>query len=167
MQEIYKQNYKTYNRTTRRPPQGVDSIQRDYLVRKIRSQVDRVSFKEYERVVNNLIESVNNRLNQGERSDDSLEFSFNIESEIAAEKNDKGNIYDQEERLFGDTTSKVIAAYAIEESKKNDKNPVNLKNLLAELHDMSQKTKKQDTFTFVTNVTNSSNNPDVVRFVNL
>jgi len=163
-QEIYKQNYKSYNTQKQTPPFEVTSMEHDTLLRKIRSQVERVTFKEYQKIVDDLIKAVDKRLNQGERSDDSLEFSFNREAEQVAEENDKGNIYDQEETLFGETTSKLIQAYSFEESKKNDKNPVNVKDLLSELHSLGQKTKKGNTFTFVTNVTESEN-PSVVRFV--
>ena len=162
--ELYRQNNKTYNTQTQEAPQGVSSIQHDMLLRRVRAGVDRSTFKEYNRIVNNLIASVNERLDQGERSDDVLTFSFNTEEEIVAEENDKGNIYDQEEVLFGDTTSKLIQAYSIEESKKDDKNPVNVKDLLSELHSIGQKTKKQNTFTFVTQVTESQNG-EVIRFV--
>ena len=162
--EIYKQNNKTYNTDKQTPPFEVTSVEHDYLLRKIRAQVERLSFAEYQRVVDGLIQSVDARLNQGERSDDSLVFSFNQESEQVAEENDKGNIYDQEETLFGDTTSKLIQAYAIEESKKNDKNPVDVKNLLSELHSLGQQSKKRDVFTFVNSVTNSDN-ASVARFV--
>ena len=162
--EIYKQNNKTYNTDKQVPPFEVTSVEHDYLLRKIRAQVERLSFTEYQRVVDGLIQSVDARLNQGERSDDSLVFSFNQESEQVAEENDKGNIYDQEETLFGDTTSKLIQAYAIEESKKNDKNPVDVKDLLSELHSLGQQSKKRDVFTFVNSVTNSDN-ASVARFV--
>ena len=162
--EIYKQNNKTYNTDKQTPPFEVTSIEHDYLIRKIRAQVERLSFTEYEKVVDGLIKSVDARLNQGERSDDSLVFSFNQEAEQVAEENDKGQIYDQEEPLFGDTTSKLIQAYSIEESKKNDKNPVDVKDLLSELHSLGQQSKKQDAFTFVNSVTNSDN-ASVIRFV--
>lgn len=163
-QEIYKQNFKTYNISTKEVPAGVLQVDHDSLLRQIRSLVDRASFKEYQRIVNNLVESVTNRLDQGQRSDDSLELSFNLEQELLLEENDKGNVFDQDEVMYGDTTSKLLQAYEIEESKKNDKNPVNGKDLRAELHAIGQQTKKQNNFTFVTNVTESTN-PQVVRFV--
>ena len=163
--EIYKQNGKIYNIEKQKAPFEVSSIEHDYLLRKIRSQVDRATFVEYQRIVDDLIKNVDSRLNQGERSDDSLEFSFNLEPEIVSEENDKGNIFDQDEVLFGDTTSKLIQAYSIEESKKNDKNPVNVKDLLSELYSIGQKTKKGNTFTFVINV-NESDSPAVIRFKN-
>ena len=163
--EIYKQNGKVYNTDKQKAPFEVSAIEHDYLLRKIRSQVDRATFKEYQRIIDGLIENVDKRLNQGERSDDSLEFSFNQEAEIVAEENDKGNIFDQEEPLFGETTSKLIQAYSIEESKKNDKNPVNVKELLSELYNIGQKTKKGNTFTFVIDITESDNS-SVIRFRN-
>tara|TARA_R110000824_G_scaffold67836_6_gene175635 strand:- start:1257 stop:12383 length:11127 start_codon:yes stop_codon:yes gene_type:complete len=162
--EIYKQNFKVYNTETQKVPAGIVSIDHDSLVRQIRSAVDRASFKEYEAVVNRLIESVNSRLNQGQRSDTTLEFSFDLEQEQLLEENDKGNVFDKDEVMYGDTTSKLLQAYEIEESKKNDQNPVNGKDLRSELHSIGQQTKKQNNFTFVTNVTESTN-PEVVRFV--
>ena len=163
-QEIYKQNLKSYNTNTKKVPAGILQIDHDSLVRQIRSAVDRASFKEYERIVNNLVNSVTNRLDQGQRSDDSIELSLDLEQELLLEENDKGNVFDKDEVMYGDTTSKLLQAYEIEESKKNDKNPVNGKDLRAELHAIGQQTKKQNNFTFVTNVTDSTN-PQVVRFV--
>ena len=163
-QEIYKQNLKSYNTNTKKVPAGILQIDHDSLVRQIRSAVDRASFKEYERIVNNLVNSVTNRLDQGQRSDDSIELSLDLEQELLLEENDKGNVFDKYEVMYGDTTSKLLQAYEIEESKKNDKNPVNGKDLRAELHAIGQQTKKQNNFTFVTNVTDSTN-PQVVRFV--
>ena len=162
-QEIYKQNFKTYNTGTKKVPAGILSIDHDSLLRQIRSAVDRASFEEYNRVVNQLIGSVNARLNQAQRSDTTLQFSFDLEQEQLLEENDKGNVFDKDEIMYGDTTSKLLQAYEIEESKKSDKNPVNGKELRSELHSIGQQTKKQNNFTFVTSVTESTN-PEVVRF---
>ena len=163
-EELYALNGKKYDAQKRKKPFGVHTLEHDTLLRRIRSQVDRVSFKEYERVVNNLIDSVNKELSVSEKASAELTVSFKQFEEDIIEDNDQSNIFDRDEVLFGNTTSKFIQAYTLEESKKDSKNPVNVKSLLAELHALGLKTKKQDNFSFVVGVTSSSN-PEVIRFV--